>query len=69
MAPLRVLICSCLMVFRVGGISRLATSLDALHVVLIWGIVGLMCTHRYFELSFWYHAIRSQSQIKLYGII
>ncbi|CAK78810.1 unnamed protein product (macronuclear) [Paramecium tetraurelia] len=42
--------------------------LDLIQTAMIWLITWLF-TFNYFEVGFWYHIIRSQSQIKLYGII
>ncbi|CAD8045935.1 unnamed protein product [Paramecium sonneborni] len=42
--------------------------LDLIQTIMIWTITWLF-TFNYFEVGFWYHIIRGQSQIKLYGII
>ncbi|TNV74174.1 hypothetical protein FGO68_gene14737 [Halteria grandinella] len=42
--------------------------IDVVHTILIWSITWLF-TFNYFEVGFWYHIIRGQSQIKLYGLI
>ncbi|KAM3139079.1 hypothetical protein pb186bvf_008890 [Paramecium bursaria] len=68
--PIRIVFYFLLCLLRVKKrITRLQFKIDLVNFIIIWSIVLIISYSQYFELGLWYHTIRGQSQIKLYGII